>query len=259
MSYAIGSVSGPLLAIATWAVLAVLEVFVFANYFITLAPWDIHWGWSLLLVFLFSSLGAIQSNYAINVPRSLLDLKNNILFNAVIVMSLACGIIPSMAYMRFPLPWNFIVAFVLFIVIKVITWFVLYMLLQKHLSKFKDGEKTDASKSSQVRAYAGNGSSDMVFRKASDVTWMFMMFGIGIVIMNIFQFLQYIPIGPGIYNELWVQMIILAPLMIFIVILIIFTSYPDGSSLWSRFTGRAKSCEKPPKKNEEQSFSFGTV
>jgi len=258
MAYAIGSVSGPLLAIASWAVLSVLEVFVLSTYFISLAPWDIHWGYDLLLVFLFSCVGSIQSNYAINVPRSLLSLENNILFNAVIIISLACGVIPSMAYMKFPLPWNFIVAFIFFAVIKVATWFVLYLLVGKHLNKFKDGEKTDPSKTSMLRAYSGNGSTDMVFRRTSDITWLFLMFGIGLLIMNVFQFLQYIPLGPYPYNELWVQMFVLIPLVLFVVILIIFTPYPNGDSLWSRFTGRAKACAAPAKRNDTMnSFNGG--
>ena len=230
-----GFVSNPFVAITLWAIYSVLDRFWFSSFFTTLPPWDIFWGWDFLLTFIGSILGWILAAFGLNLSP-LLAIHNNLLFNLVTLGGLTLGIVPAIAYIQFPLPWNFIAAGVIILLIKLGVYFVTRLLVARHLDRTVG--KHDDSKF-RDKAILGNYYSDMVFLKLGDITITWIVCAGYMILLHLFQFFQYATfLGAYPYNELWTQYIACAGLCLYVVLIVIFLPKPSGGSFWKTVTGK---------------------
>jgi hypothetical protein len=233
-----GFISNPLISVFLWSIISVLDYFWFSSVFTTLPPLVIFWGWEFLLTLIGSTLGWILAAFGLNLSP-MLAIHNNILFNIVTLGSLALQIIPAIAYMNFPLPWNFIVAGVLILTIEFGSYFVTRLLVARHIEKTVGTAESSTTGAFRDKPILGNYFTDMVFLRVGDITVTWVVCIGFVIILHLFQFLLYATfLGSYPYNELWTQFIACGGLLVYVLLIVVFLPKPSGGSFLKTLTGK---------------------
>ena len=224
LGFCLGYLSDVFVAETLYVVLGItLQFGVLQYWFITIPPLNTFLIWNHLAFLAHAIVGQALRDWGTG-HGPILHWKRSIKVNLLIMASGLAFILPVVGYLRLSLPWNIVVLFVGFIVIKVGSYVVWRGLVEQNVN-MNDVQIQLNKDMDYMNPYVVYTAGD-VFISVTNST-------IGGTIIILGQFFQYLTIlGP--FAELWTQLIVGGILSIVTAGIIFFYRRNDGNMMWGQ-------------------------